>query len=789
MCAELLPFTLTLEESTQETGGGKASGLSRLLAGGFPVPTGFVVTAHAYRCVTEGLEFQTLLADSPETTRTQVEQSAIPLELQRDIEERIQTLGLNDCPVAVRSSATAEDQEDASFAGQQETYLGVQGTENIVNSIRRCWGSLWSKHAVEYRERAGYSHDDVALAVVVQSLIDAETAGVMFTSDPADSDSTTLINASWGLGESVVSGQVTPDEYRCTSREVLTRTLGTKEIRIDRVNGKTSTSQVPEPERQVYCVSDSDLLQLALMSERISTYFGQPMDVEWALAGGKLWILQARPITSQIQQQPDTRHSVPQKTVSGKPINRLSRAFHADVVEHYPGPYPLDLTAITRMQDQLQEGMEAVGISSTPMRELLSMEDNGAIRVGFPDVRVNLKCLKLLRPKAPSPHQWPSAEKQFKSEIAALSVIPLASMSDREVLGYLDDALGLADRIAVKRFKDYVGPGQLVGARLSLWIRVARCRDVDSHDLLAELGYVTAEVDRELKVLASLEKDSTSYRKKFQDFMSEYGARTASLYLPFSHRSWREDPASLEQMLTVMGNPHEAYGEKTSLAEMKNSISRRFPRFLRKYFERDLELWRASHIARESSVYLVEETYVLARRAIDELAQRLEKRNILPDWEDIKYLTFEELKIALTDRPEALDLVSRVDFRRESRADAATAWWDGLGTELGEAVKGISGSPGRATGTARVITSPQDFGRLKQGDILVCRYTDPSWTPLFSVAAAVVADTGGRLSHAAIVAREYGIPAVMGTGAGTTRLIDGQQLLVDGSAGTVSVLE
>ena len=792
MSKQLVKYTLPLHQADQDLGGGKAAGLSKLISGSFEVPPGFVVSTHAYQLATNQLQLDNMLATNPESIRSAIEQAEIPQQLREEIIHQLIDSGLHNQPVAVRSSATAEDQSDSSFAGQQETYLGVVGADEVLHAIQKCWGSLWSKHALDYREQAGYSHKTVALAVVVQALIDSEVAGVMFTSSANSTDQRTIINASWGLGESVVSGQVTPDEFQCKSGAILHKTLGTKETRIDRDSNTTIFTKVSHSCQAKYCMEESKIIELSNLGDEITIYFNQAMDVEWALAKNKIWILQARPITSEITNKfaESSNSNSKVKTVSGKNVNKLSRTFRSDLIEHYPGPYPLDLCAIERMHAQLQKGMQSVGIQSTPIEELITLEENGSIRVHFPDVKLNLNILKLLRVNAPNPHDWPDVEKKIKSQIFSLRKEQVSSKNESELLDYLDRVLQLADDIALMRFKDYVGPAQIVGARINLWLKFAGFRDIDSYDLLRDLDFTTALIDQELHVLASMDVESTEYKLKFQKFLDQYGARTSSLYLPFSHKSWRESPENLEKMLVVL---HDSGSERPSqknipFVELQNIIIKKLPRIFKKFFNHDVQVWRAGHIARESSVYLIEETYILARNAIFQLSDQLVFRGLLKNSEDIKYLTLTEIKDSLSGEINSKNTELIVVSRSQSRPIVANDWWEGLTGYGNEALKGVSGSGGVVTGPARIISGPNEFGRLQKGDILICKYTDPSWTPLFRVASGVVADTGGRLSHAAIVAREYGIPAVMGTGRGTAKIHDGQLVTVDGNNGSVKVM-
>lgn len=529
--------------------------------------------------------------------------------------------------------------------------------------------------------------------MVVQRLVDADTAGVLFTVNPVSGADEAVINASWGLGESVVSGAVTPDEYRVLDSGAVETTIGTKATRIDRHDASTTTRPVPPDQQAVACLSQDQARELARMGTRVAEPFDCPMDIEWAYEGESLWLLQARPITTTAPAP--TTPAAPTTTVSGRRLSRLSRVFHDDLVEHYPGPFPLDVAAIIRVHRQLQDGMAMIGIRSTPIDDLLSVDADGQVHVAYPDVRIGPGIVKAVRLKAPDPAQWPAVEEAYRVRLAAIDRHALPSMESTALLDLLDDILGLVEDVARVRFLDYVGPAQITGAKLAALLKASRRRDLTQFDLLGDLPFVTAVIDTELRRLAQL------------------------------------DPAG---------------------------------------------------------VYLIEDVFVRARAVTDELARRLHASGALSDAGDIRFLTLDEVREAETTGVDPAQTRDVVAHRRLHRAEAEASWWGARAASSGGAagaITGTAGSPGMATGPVRIITGPTDFHRLEPGDVLVCQYTDPSWTPLFALAAAVVADTGGQLSHAAIVAREYGVPAVMGTHTATHSLSEGELVTVDGGRGTV----
>ncbi|GIF03424.1 PEP/pyruvate-binding domain-containing protein [Actinoplanes siamensis] len=260
---------IDLADAETATSGGKAAALARLLRAGLPVPPGFVVPIAAYERADGGL-------------------SAALLD---EIAQALPRLG--DGHLAVRSSATGEDTAHATAAGQHDTFLGVRGPDQVAEAVRGCWASLWSERAVAYRRRQGDTRSP-AIAVLVQRLVDAEVAGVMFTGGEV------RLEASWGLGESVVGGRVTPDSWTVSGDAVIRRSLGTKRTRIDR----TVTREVEQADRERFCLTDDEVVRLARLGRRIAGLLGGPQDVEWAIAGAQVWILQSRPVTSAVPAAP-----------------------------------------------------------------------------------------------------------------------------------------------------------------------------------------------------------------------------------------------------------------------------------------------------------------------------------------------------------------------------------------------------------------------------------------------------------------------------------------------------
>lgn len=293
---------INLADAVARTSGGKAAPLARLIRAGVSVPAGFVVPTWAYEQGLAGVDVAGAARQGADRARLLVEQAMLAPALVEEIAARLSRIT---APpgfgyVAVRSSATTEDGDESTAAGQHDTVLGVRGPAEVVQAVRRCWASLWSDRAVAYRSQQGDRQDDapVATAVLVQRLVDADVAGVLFTG------STTRIEASWGLGESVVAGRVTPDTWLVTDQGITDRSIGSKHSRTDRVRAQTVSRPVPAADQDRLCLNDRHVLELTQLGRRIEHLLGSPHDVEWAIADDHIWILQARPITADLPNTP-----------------------------------------------------------------------------------------------------------------------------------------------------------------------------------------------------------------------------------------------------------------------------------------------------------------------------------------------------------------------------------------------------------------------------------------------------------------------------------------------------
>ncbi|WP_078106574.1 PEP/pyruvate-binding domain-containing protein [Arthrobacter sp. SRS-W-1-2016] len=813
--------------------GGKGAALGELVRQGFPVPPGFILTTDAYSSflaeTNVGAALGGFLSGGPDEApdggdgtgsaalRALFAGAEMPGWLRQEILDAY--AGLGGGPVAVRSSATAEDLPGAAFAGQQDTYLNVLGGDGVVRAVANCWASLWTDRAMAYRRRQGIDPHEVAIAVVVQKMVPAAMAGVLFTANPVTGErGEMVVDANPGLGEAVVSGRVTPEHYVLDrSGKTLSFTPGGREVVISVAEGggtqENSGTQSTKPG-----LAAEELAELARLGTKAQQHFGRPQDIEWAAVDGTLYILQSRPLTALPPQPPV--------------LNAVQRRVGPFFIEMFQErPYPLDVSGwMSRGILAMLHGMAgSVGVVFPAVEELLPEEDGVVVQlippVPRPTVRTIAAPLSLLRRarrfKAAAWTRDPRFS-LFLGNIERLNGTDLGPLRWRVVVAFAEECFAAMQSITDLRVS-YL-PGILVPVlkmRLMLLllgktklapalIAGAETRTSQANRALERLASIAADdpglsrallgsAPRELLDVVEKEPGHRAFREAFEEFQLEYGHRETTSVVLSSSPTWSDAPEVVLGLVKAMSGerPQTVDQSGDALAALKRHPALRFEPLRRRVLAA-VESAQAGMAFREDSHFYATKAIPPIRRAYRELGRRLVLAGVLDEPDEIYHLRFEELESIKDNDDGALPASLRDRFRPLVLARAAKR--RGLeGIPLldpallfarnrkveGALVSGTPASRGQATGPVRVIRGPAEFGRLRSGEVLVCPYTNPAWTPLFQRAAAVVVDAGGLGSHAAIVAREYGIPAVMGTGSGTSILADGQRVFVDGTRGVV----
>jgi phosphohistidine swiveling domain-containing protein len=857
--------------ATLEVAGGKGASLARLMTAGLPVPDGFHVTTEAYRQFVEENELQPRILEALEaadpdqpSTLERASQSIRELFYRAEMFPAIAGAvaqaysGLTgEMPfVAVRSSATAEDLPGLSFAGQQETYLNVRGTDALLEAVKRCWASLWTARAIGYRERHDIDHGVVSLAVVVQLLVPAEAAGIMFTADPVSGarDQAT-ISAAWGLGEAVVGGLVTPDTLtveKATGR-VLTRETAEKQVMTVRVEGGTQERAVPEELRAAPVLDDEQAKDLVRLGVQIEELYGMPMDIEWAHADGRFAIVQARPVTALPPAAP---------TPTDWPLpDPKGRYMRASIVDLMPDPLTplfatMGLSAINSMMGRLVEQVFDAPAESLPTDVMLTINGYAYMTVSYTPKQWWMLLTKMV-PKFPrmlrsGVRYWRDvAHPRYTDVVARWQEESLPELTPSqllagswEVLNVAADHLGalmastmgpsagsegLFTRVyerLIRRPGDPSAPTFLMGfdsipirAEKALYDLAQWCRE---RATLAD--YLSGTTSEEIVVLTAGGRvpsgldagDWRDWQERFQVHLERYGY---SIYtLDFGNDLPMDDPTPLLDMLKLFltGQGKIPYERQRASAERREAavatMRARLSGIKRWAFEKTLNWAQSLAPLREDGIAEIGLGYPLLRRMLRELGRRFVAAGSLAEADDVFWLGASEMEqaaTALAERTPLSDYGKQVAERKALWQAAkrvtpppqlppskrymgiSTDAWTAPDAEeqTGDVLKGLGASPGRVTATARVLHGPEDFGQLEPGDILVAGITTPAWTPLFAMAAGVVTDVGGPLSHGSIVAREYGIPAVLGTGVATKRIRSGQVITLDGTAGTIHLSE
>lgn len=776
--------------------GGKATNLGRLMQRGFPVPPGFVISTDGYRAF---LAENALAADSPDTLRRQILAGPMPTRLRAPIVAAYETLGAP--RVAVRSSGTAEDLASASFAGQHDTFLNVSGTEALLRAVRGCWASLWSPSAVAYRQRRPGDVPDPALGVVVQTMVPAEWAGVLFTADPVSGQRDRIvIDAVAGLGDALVSGHAS--SYHAVVAKPHRRIL---------------TADTPVPR--------SLLTALARYGVAIESAFGAPQDVEWAYADGDVTILQTRPLTALPPPLAGMARPVPAD------YSRFQLRAAPNLMEHMPvPPYPFDFSLFFRPEMQRSlAALDSLGWEVPPIDAVFIPVADGVVQVIPPRLRPTLRLVRLPRHLLHAFQTDPNAWLQdARSTLVALAeridAENYAQLSEAELVERIEALQHRVSSLFLRRFACAI-PGLLRRSLLTLLLRLTLDKDQVTPletDLLAAVPSVTTASNQELGRIARRIRAARALREAFVEespdtlparirrlpggasvlgeidtFLQRFGYRE-TVMPGAAFPAWRDDPTIVYGIIKglVTGPPdavtlatHDAARAERAEQRLISMLSAgRFGlrRLLRPLVLRTVTASREFIAFREDSHYILFMALAVIRRVALTLGQRLSNTGALDQADNIFLLELSEIK---TLGPTA-EVKATVERRKAARR-SVEGWYTPVPATLlaqivtnGE-IRGMPASRGRVTGPARIIRDSREFWRLVPGEVLVAPYTNPSWTPLFAIASAVVVDTGSIASHAAIVAREYGIPAVMGTGIATHRLHDGERIMVDGDHGIV----
>jgi pyruvate,water dikinase len=844
--------------------GGKGAHLGELSQiEGIRVPPGFCVTTNAFRRImAEAPSIDDLLdrlsrlnPDDRETIRTlsaeirrTLEGIAIPEDLAAAITRSVARLG-EQAAYAVRSSATAEDLPTASFAGQQDTYLNVVGSAAILQHVSRCWASLFTERAVTYRLRNGFDHRKVLMAVVVQQMVFPQAAGILFTADPVTSNrKVAYVEASFGLGEALVSGLVNADVYKVGDGEVVAKAVATKQLAIHASPAGGTQELAIEPERQGQpALTDAQVVQLAQLGRRIEAHFGRPQDIEWCLVDDGFQIVQSRPITTlfPIPAADDRENHVyvsvghqqmmtdPMKPLglslwqltTPRPMYEAGGRLFVDVTRDMASPAGRagHLKALGRSDPLIGDALQTI-LERGDFIPTLPDEDSDTAPAGGAQapIETDPAIVAELIERNQASIATLKGDIRTKSGPALLDFI-LADVQELKRL--------LFDPRSFQVFMAAMEATWWLNEQVQAWLGEKNAADTLTqsvpHNVTSEMGLALLDVADVIRphpdVVAFLQhvedesfldelptlEGGREARDAIRAYLDKYGMRCVG-EIDITRPRWSERPTTLVPM--ILGNiknfepgagerrfeqgRQEAWKKEQELLERLRAL----PDGERKAEEakRMIDRVRTFIGYREYPKYGMVSRYFVYKQALLEEAERLVQAHVLREKEDIFYLTFQELHdVVRTNQVDEQLIRQRKDAFRsyqpltpprvltsDGEVFAGTYRRDDLPAG---ALVGLPVSAGTIEGRARVIL---DIARadLEADDILVTAYTDPSWTPVFVAIKGLVTEVGGLMTHGAVIAREYGLPAVVGVEHATQLIRDGQRIRVHGTDGYVEIL-
>ena len=853
-----------IDQTQVEVVGGKGAKLGELSRiEGIRVPAGFCVTTEA---------FERIMADAPSIdgrldrlarlspddrgairslsaeVREALEGVAIPADLATAIAGSLARLGEHGA-YAVRSSATAEDMPTASFAGQQDTFLNVVGPPAIFEHISRCWASLYTERAVTYRLRNGFDQRKVHMAVVVQQMVIPQAAGVLFTADPVTSNrKVASVEASFGLGEALVSGLVNPDAYKVRDGEVIAKVVATKQLALQASPEGGTQERAIEPEcREQPALTDAQVVRLEQLGRRIEAHFGQPQDIEWCLLGDEFQIVQSRPITNLFpipaegDQENHVYVSVGHQQMMTDPMKPLGLSFWQMTtprpMAEAGGRLFVDVAPLLGSPTTRAAYLEALGRSDPLIGDALrTILERGDVIPTLPDEGP---------PGTPVGGALVPIETDpaIVTELIASSEASLATLqhdiASRTGSALLDFVLAdiqelrriLFDPRSHQVFMSAMEATWWLNEHLEAWLGEKNAADTLTqsvpHNVTSEMGLALLDVADAIRphpeVVAFLEQvededflyDLPTFeggleaRDAIAAWLEKYGMRCVG-EIDITRPRWSERPTTLVPLiLGNIKNFEPGAGERLferGRQEASEKEQELLARLLgvedgdRKAEETKEMIDRVRTFIgyREYPKYGMVSRYFVYKRALLEEAERLVLAHVLRDRDDIFYLTFGEFHdVVRTNHVDDHLIGLRKDAFRSYQALTPPR----VLTSDGEVVVGayrradvpdgaLAGLPvsaGTIEGRARVIfdMTEADF---ETGDILVTAYTDPSWTPVFVAIAGLVTEVGGLMTHGAVIAREYGLPAVVGVEHATRLIRDGERIRVNGTDGYVEIL-
>ncbi|WP_330231147.1 PEP-utilizing enzyme [Nocardia sp. NBC_00508] len=863
-----------------ESLGGKGARLDEMTRAGLPVPPAFCLTTELFdRFRREiGLDAQAL-AGEPGAVRSRVLTAEIPADISDAILDAYAALGAR--RVAVRSSACREDSAAQSFAGQHDTVLNISSAAGVLDAVKACWASLWSDRAAVYRGAA----DAGSIAVVIQQMVQAEAAGVLFTRDPISGRTDRfVVDAVWGLGEGLVSGRVSADSFtvdpagsRVTDQNVRYKVAMTVSV----APGIVELVKVPEELRGVACLSQEQLTGLAALAVLVRERYGAEQDIEWAVEGGALYLLQTRPITvapPQPMRRSPYRDPQPEAVQQGTLWSRMDigeiftgvmTPLGISFAEYYQYNVHSDCVRATGVRDTgditvqmgYLQGYVYLNISYTSylLSQSLGTKDEKRIAARFASEDVDQAAYRnpfgsyrTGIPTAKSTAFWGKAtvtelrdmRKRARRMVTArvrefdrARGLDLTALDRRALHTEMQRRLTFFHDMHVGYMPYFINAFTLYGAlemMCGTWLGAAgerlqnrlktdmsNLRTVASAREVWELAQIVRQRPRVHRIMTSgsvadvverLRADQVGrvfWKAHMEPFLRENGAR-AQQEMELTHPRWIDDLSYVVKMIRRYAEDGFCFDDAIESttdprADETDAAMRRLPRTKRRALKSVISLYEKCSSLREIARMSMITSVWLVREVVYEVGVRLAAAGVLRSLDEVAYLDFTDILryLAGEDDPHEIFPRTAIDearrtFQNYARLPAPPMsfvgeWDPGQAvrpTPDGVGLEGLGTSPGTAIGRARVVEDlAWQADELQVGEILVTRYTDSSWTPLFAIAGGIVTDIGSMLSHSAIVSREFRLPSVVNTKHATTVIKTGDLIMVDGDRGVVEIVE
>ncbi|MEN8906809.1 MAG: phosphoenolpyruvate synthase [Clostridiales bacterium] len=865
--------------------GGKGINLVKLTKAGFPVPQGFFVTTSSYNKILSDnfkdmrVYFQRLELLTQDNLmeiktisiqmRNYIENCKLSDEIKLEIINAWKKTGVNKF-YAIRSSATAEDLTNASFAGQQDTFLNIQGQENILKSVLKCWSSLFTERAILYRIINGFNHESVAISVVIQEMIYPQVSGIMFTADPINGNRKVItIDASFGLGEALVSGIVTADLYKVKLDKIIKKQISKKDYAIYPLkDGGTVKEEIPIENKEKQALTDKQIMELSKIGREIENYYKQEQDIEWCLYNNKFYILQSRPITS-LYPRPEIYDEVTHLFISfghiqmmtdiikpmgisviktAVPFGKLNNNNESTLLKEVGGRIYTDFTILLKykfLQDNIPKIFssidEKIGHSLKKFIDRESFKKTNSNKkiitlFGVPNLFKFLRILLgiavniIFRNEKNLSAKMDSNFNELKGKIENL----LENKHGVEKINELQkNVFCLVIKFLRIKMIKYVGSGiasyKLLEIFTYKWLgtkeNLSKISKSPDNNVTTEIGLMIGDISEKIKgktkIIKILENSSdvefwdniNSIEDKeivsmIKRFFKIYGMRGTG-EIDITRPRWNDNPTQVVKLImsyvknSDLQNPRTEFKNGKSIAkeyseELINKIRKCSFGFIKVVIIKRLIKAHRNYIGlREHSKFFIVKILDIMKSEILEEAKILKNKNIIDNVEDIYWLSLSEIKDLISTGKMPYDLIKErkvLYSNYENLKPPRTITSDGeIITSLIQnnvpkgAIAGTAASSGIIKGRARVVLKLEEAD-VKKGDILVAPYTDPAWTSLFPIISGVVTEVGGLMTHGSVVAREYGIPAVVGVDNVTKLIKNNSEIIINGNEGYIEIL-